>query len=620
MSNLTGQSIGRYQILEQLGEGGMATVYKAYDTRLERDVAIKVIRTDQFGSAAIDKVLKRFEREAKALAKLSHPNIVGVIDYGDYEDVPYLVMTYLPGGTLKERMKAKLPWSEAARLLLPVAHALAYAHSEGVIHRDVKPNNILMARSGDPMLTDFGIAKILDTSDTQTLTGTGVGIGTPEYMAPEQGMGREIDGRADIYSMGIIFYELITGRKPYTADTPMAVVFKHISDPLPSAKQFVPDLPDEVEKILLKALAKKPEDRYEDMQAFADALVRLQAGFAKPIAEIAEQKANSLQADNSERTVDELPFEKPSPAPRHETRSGFQESSSKATNQPSKIQKNWPFAAGLLVLMVLLGWWNWNGLLSSFPIINSLLTRTSDSATINPNAVTDARVKDGMQMVFVPAGSFTMGSDSGPVDESPARTVTLDAFWIDQTEVTNGKYARCLRSGSCNLPADNRSGSRGSYFDDPSFADFPVIKVSWNDASAYCKWAGGRLPSEAEWEKAARGTDGRAYPWGETLNNTYANYGGKDTTRVASYESGKSPYGVYDMAGNVLEWVNDYYAIYPKTPSANPTGPATGEKRVARGGSWLSFNGNIGTTVRFANDPMDASETLGFRCVQAVAP
>ena len=163
MTNLIGQSLGRYHILEQLGEGGMAVVYKAYDTRLESDVAVKVIRTENLPQSGMDRALKRFEREAKALAKLTHSNIVKVLDYGEYEGKPYLVMPFLPGGTLKEQLKGKpMPWQEAARLLIPIARALAYAHSEGMIHRDVKPSNILITKTGDPMLTDFGIAKIID--------------------------------------------------------------------------------------------------------------------------------------------------------------------------------------------------------------------------------------------------------------------------------------------------------------------------------------------------------------------------------------------------------------------------------------------------------------------------
>jgi len=281
MSNLIGQSLGRYHILEQLGEGGMAIVYKAYDTRLERDVAIKIIRTDQFAPAMLERILKRFEREAKSLARLSHPNIVKVLDYGDYESSPYLVLEYLPGGTLKQRLGKPVSYQEATRMLLPIARALAYAHQQGIIHRDVKPSNILITTSGEPMLTDFGIAKLLEADEGQTLTATGVGIGTPEYMSPEQGMGREIDARADVYSLGIVFYELVTGHKPYVADTPMAVVLKHVTDPLPRPQRFVPDLPDAVEKVLLKALAKEPQNRYPTMEAFAGGMERLAAEAGK---------------------------------------------------------------------------------------------------------------------------------------------------------------------------------------------------------------------------------------------------------------------------------------------------------------------------------------------------
>lgn len=278
MPNLTGQSIGRYHILEQLGEGGMATVYKAYDNRLERNVALKVLRTDQFIPAQLQMVLQRFEREAKSLAKLSHPNIVNILDYGEHEGTPYLVMEYLPGGTLKQKLGHAIPWHEVIRTLIPVARGLAYAHQHNVIHRDVKPANILLKEGGIPILTDFGIAKLLEGADGHTLTGSGVGIGTPEYMAPEQGIGASaIDARADIYSLGIVFYEMVTGRKPYVADTPMAVVLKQMTDPLPRPTDFVPDLPEGVEHILFKALAKQPEDRYADINAMIEAMEKVLA-------------------------------------------------------------------------------------------------------------------------------------------------------------------------------------------------------------------------------------------------------------------------------------------------------------------------------------------------------
>lgn len=277
MPNLTGQSIGRYHILEQLGEGGMATVYKAYDTRLERDVAIKIIRTGAFPPEQLERFLKRFDREAKALARLTHPNIVSVIDYGEFEGAPFLVMTYLPGGTLKPQMGKSMSWQEAVKLLLPIAEALDYAHSQNIIHRDIKPSNILLTQRSQPMLSDFGIAKILESEGTAALTDTGVGIGTPEYMAPEQWIG-QAGPLSDLYSLGVVLYELVTGRKPYTADTPAAIMLKQINDPLPRPRQFAPDLPEELEKVLFKALAKKPEDRYQSMTEFANALERLVIG------------------------------------------------------------------------------------------------------------------------------------------------------------------------------------------------------------------------------------------------------------------------------------------------------------------------------------------------------
>lgn len=276
MADLIGKSLGRYHILEQLGEGGMATVYKAYDTRLETDVAVKVIRTENLAPSVLERALKRFEREAKALAKLTHANIVKVLDYGEYEGKPYLVMPFLQGGTLKERLKGKpIPWWDAARLLIPVARALAYAHSERMIHRDIKPSNILTTKTGDPMLTDFGIAKIIDEETTVDLTGTSAAVGTPEYMAPEQVTAKTVDHRVDIYALGVVYYEMITGRKPFQADTPMAVLFKHATEPLPRPSTFVPDLPNEVEKVLIKSLAKNKDERYQSMTEMANALEKL---------------------------------------------------------------------------------------------------------------------------------------------------------------------------------------------------------------------------------------------------------------------------------------------------------------------------------------------------------
>lgn len=274
MTDLSGQYLGRYYLSERLGEGGMAVVYKAYDTRLERDVAIKIIRSGAFPTDALKEVLKRFEREAKSLAKLSHPNIVKVYDYGEHEGEPYLVMEYLPGGTLKKMLGKPVPWQDAVRLVLPVARGMAYAHQRGILHRDIKPANVLITDGGEPMLSDFGIAKLFEGEQTTALTGSGMAIGTPEYMAPEQWTGIT-SPHSDLYSLGIVLYELVTGRKPYVADTPAAILIKQATEPLPSPSKFAVDLPEELEHALVKALARESQDRYKDVYAFIGALENL---------------------------------------------------------------------------------------------------------------------------------------------------------------------------------------------------------------------------------------------------------------------------------------------------------------------------------------------------------
>jgi S1-C subfamily serine protease/predicted Ser/Thr protein kinase len=337
MIDLIGHSVGRYQIVERLGVGGMATVYRAHDERLERDVAIKFMRTEVFTDETF---LKRFEREAKALARLSHPNIVKVLDYGEHEGMPYLVMEYVRGETLKQRLGKPIPWQEAARMLLPVAQALEYTHRQNIIHRDVKPTNFLVGDSGHLMLSDFGIAKILDRPEAVQLTGTGVGLGTPEYMAPEQGLGKPVDRRADIYSLGVVFYEMVTGRKPFQADTPMAVLYKQVTDPLPSPHNFVADLPDFVEQVIVKALAKKPEDRYQDM-----------ASFARALQDLAEKPASYMTGAQSADWVTQLAGKATSPggAPA-EQKAGKKPSSAGAKTPLKKSSRLWITCGALVVV------------------------------------------------------------------------------------------------------------------------------------------------------------------------------------------------------------------------------------------------------------------------------
>ncbi|MEP7133839.1 MAG: SUMF1/EgtB/PvdO family nonheme iron enzyme [Chloroflexota bacterium] len=233
--------------------------------------------------------------------------------------------------------------------------------------------------------------------------------------------------------------------------------------------------------------------------------------------------------------------------------------------------------------------------------------------------------KDNMTLLYVPAGEFIMGDDNGALDERPAHQVYLDAFWIDETEVTNKMYAQCVSANACVDPQTKNSATVFLYYGNIPFNNFPVIYVDWNMAQTYCSWAGRRLPTEAEWEKAARGTDGRIYPWGnEAPNGTLLNYKGnaQDTTSVKSYEDGKSPYGAYDMLGNVWEWVNDWYSAsyYQNSPGSDPPGPESGEAHVDRGGSWLKEDNSFTVSKRDNGGPTFTSLNLGFRCAMSVIP
>ena len=232
--------------------------------------------------------------------------------------------------------------------------------------------------------------------------------------------------------------------------------------------------------------------------------------------------------------------------------------------------------------------------------------------------------KDGMVLLYVPAGEFRMGFEGLAGDEKPVHFVSLDAFWIDQTEVTNAQYALCVSDGACDRPGSFSSSTQGSYYGNPEFDEYPVIFVSWQYAHSYCEWAGRRLPTEAEWEKAARGKDQRSYPWGEQIDCLHANYfdGTKlcvgDTSSVKDYESGVSQYGLYNMAGNVWEWVEDWYDedYYDVSPTADPLGPSTGGFRVARGGAWDEEADLVHSSNRGSFSPGGKTIDIGFRCAR----
>ena len=272
MASLEGQTLGKYRVLEPLGRGGMARVYRAYHPRLDRYVAIKVMRPDLVEDGEF---LARFQREARAVAALRHPNIIQVYDFDVQDDIYYMVMELMEGDTLKARLTdyrvqgERMAWGEMVRIILDVLDGLAYAHSERIIHRDLKPANILLTRRGEAVIGDFGITHIIGGTRR---TERGALIGTLEYMAPEQGMTGRCDAYSDIYSLGVVFYEMLTQRTPFDADTPLAVLMKHINDPLPLPRRIDPEIPEPLERVVLKALTKRPEDRYRGAREMAQAL------------------------------------------------------------------------------------------------------------------------------------------------------------------------------------------------------------------------------------------------------------------------------------------------------------------------------------------------------------
>ncbi len=266
-SSLVGQTLGQYRIIEQIGEGGMATVFKAYQPGLNRDVALKVLPPHFAKQAGFT---ERFGREAQAIGNLHHPNILPVYDFGQEKGYSYIAMRYISDArTLTDEMKSPLKTERIVELISQVAGALDQAHTAGIIHRDVKPSNILLDGQW-ALLSDFGLAKMVEIPSE--LTGSGVGMGTPAYMSPEQGMGKKVDHRTDIYALGIILYEMLTGQVPHRAETPIATVLKRINEPLPLPRRLNPNIPEAVERVLLKALAPEPAHRFDSAGEMAAAL------------------------------------------------------------------------------------------------------------------------------------------------------------------------------------------------------------------------------------------------------------------------------------------------------------------------------------------------------------
>ena len=585
--------LGKYELHEQLGKGGFGTVYRATDTSLGREVAIKLLHPQLMVD---EEFIHRFRKEAKILAAMDNNNIVTIYEMDEVDGRIFISMRYLSGKSLKDLIKdhGRIPFEKAFTILKQVANGLSDAHAKGLVHRDLKPENILFDSHGNAVITDFGLVKAATEGSSFSIDRV---VGTPNYIAPEIWRGKSASNASDIYSIGCILYEMLTGEVLFKGDNVADVMTKHVLDG-PKIKN---GLSEHLLEVLQKVLTKDPSNRYQSINDLVSAL------------------------ENEKPLTPPLPLPPPPPPP-----------------PPTNTKKNnrllifggialMLIAASLFISKCFLFDRCFDLNFEKQTKATNTATNLSVNETTNTTPViinqgeeesyaieTQVSKKDGMTMVHIPGGTFSMGTNiiSGE-DERPVHVVFLNNYWFDQSEVTNGMYKKCIAEGVCTQPNDYGSNEHADYFENPSFNDYPVINVDWGQALNYCKWAGRQLPTEAQWEKAARSINEWVYPWGDAEpGKNMANYDMRvgDTTAVGSFPEGASNYGVVDMAGNVWEWVADWYGEYPSGYVTDPTGPSSGSLRVLRGGSWSDNEDIIRSTNRHSMKSSLSNNNTGFRC------
>jgi formylglycine-generating enzyme required for sulfatase activity len=481
---------GRYRCDEYLG-GGMADVYRARDTELPRDVAIKILKP---GAETDGAARESFLDEVQLASRCAHENIVMTYDKGEFEGCPFIVMEFLRGQSLDKRIRAgELGIKEVLRMAVQIARAMEYVHGEGIIHRDLKPQNLNVDPSGRVKLVDFGIAKAVDWNKTQE----GWTKGTAFYMAPEQVRGEPVTFRTDVWAFGVVLYEMICGgRRPFVGSS-MESMWAAILNSAPDLSVLaVCGAPDSLQLIVRRCLEKKPEQRYEGFTPIRKAL--------ESILENEVTEKTWLWKTQSIPILDKM-------------------------GQPNIAR--WLLLGALGIALAL------TGLL----IYHVTHEKSETPAAAFPRTLT---IPSG-DMVLVEGGPALLGADR--------RKVVVKTFYMDRTEVSNRAYAEFIKAKLWRRPPGFRD-------DEP---DYPVVNVTLYDAQAFAKWAGKRLPTDQEWEKAARGTKGQRYPWGDEPKPQFANV--LDNATLAKHEimnvnafpEGASPYGALNMSGNVWEWVDD---------------------------------------------------------------
>lgn len=625
-----------------------------------------------------EQALVQFRREAELLSQLNHPNLPEIYDFFSIGEQGYIVMTLVEGQDLYSYIDQKGPVSEekVRNWLEQILSALEHCHAHGVIHRDLKPENLLLDQNGEIFLVDFGIAKSLAATSAMTTVGAR-GL-TPGFSPPEQYAGTgSTDERSDIYALGAVLYFLLTGTSP------MESTARQAGDPLILPRQKNPAISLQMESLILHCMALSKFERPQNVAELRKLLVEptigsgdLPVGDIQPVSSTEEERITGQPVENIP-PKDTLEESEP-PAINKNKRNWrlwvtligvvvlalavigiISILKGIAKNKPALTQ---PVAAAEATITPVPTRAPVTPVPTRAPV-NPLPTNTE----LPPIPTTDPMVPpactsigqewvspmDGQTLVCVPAGSFQMGTTGQNCYDACAHTVELDPFWIDKTEITNQQFVEFLLNNLSSIRKESSTliywknlpdpildtnnfgmplrilGDGTDLHADPGAADHPVYNVSWYGAQLYCESMGRRLPSEAEWELAARGTQSFTYPWGNTFDCSKANLGDlqtpqacdqfKDqvvvaTSPVGSFPSGASPYGVMDMVGNVAEWVNDWYDVsyYYNSPLSNPAGPETGAEKIIRG--WGGVPPEEMTFRRINMPPVDSVNLEGFRC------
>ena len=616
--------IGDYDLLGELGRGGMGTVFRARHPGADREVALKLLS----GLQADDKARVRFKREAQLTAQLDHPNVVKVHAAGEHRAIPFIVYELVEGARELGAVLPGLPREQRLKLVRDVARGLGAAHALGIVHRDVKPANVLVDASGRARLADFGLAI---AEGQARVTNQGAMVGTLSVMAPEQIEGdlEAIGPTTDVWATGCILYEATTGRAPFEGVSFAGLTNQiMVADPtLP--RTLDPTVSPELEAVVLRCLRRHPEDRYPDGAALAADLDRLLAG--QPVEARPQSTGEKLRARLHRnrvhvalgvgllvgllllaRGLSEPPYS-PSQWP--------------PAKDPARLLRAGPVAARPVDAPRLSDAPAWLTRLSPdkrppTPLPEGLAWGEADGEVVN--------LKDGSALVWVPAGAFRMGAQDGDRDERPVHEAKVSGLFVGKHEVTWAQLERFCAETSRPAPVNVIDEHPGHYEAGPRD---PAFHVTWEDARAYCAWAGLRLPTEAEWEYAARGADGRRFPWGnnEPVDARLANLA-DDSARAAApdwqttagyddghvylspvgaFPAGASPFGCLDMAGNVWEWVEDAYRPYDDQEAGADEGQPL--ERVVRGGSWCYALNDCRASNRASQDPAGRFDSVGFR-------